>query len=327
LFLAIIFALCIAGITIKPVSSLLNIIHYKGPISNCYILHDGVKVLFIDSTNTYQNGEAAYNTTVLPLGLPVAAIYLTHYHPDHIGGVPGILAHAPTAKVYVANETARQALLATYFNAYGLTFNYTAVVENLPVADVINVLAENLTVCSNFLPSEADVTSIAYYAPTNSLFAGDTVYDNTALFLGPTVDGTKLENWIALVAALQTKYPTSVIYPGHGEITNMTNSAFQTTEYLNYFKQALCKGDNITTLVSDLAARFPTYDNFTLSYIPLNAAAWQTYQNYLIRNTTFCNQFTPAPTPAPTPTSGSIPLYINIIFVFLAVFSTVAVLL
>jgi len=151
------------------------------------------------------------------------------------------------------------------------------------------------------------------------------MYDKTDLYLGPTVDGTKLGNWIALVAVLQTQYPTAIVYPGHGDITNISDTAFQTTDYLNYFKQALCTGANMTTVVTLLAARYPTNNNFTLSYVPINEPTWVGFQLYLISNTTFCNQFTisPRPTPTPTPASGSNAVCLNFIYITMVIITMI----
>ena len=71
---------------------------------NTWILEGAEVVVVIDTQRSLAAGRLAAQQ-VEAIGKPVAAILITHPHPDHFGGLASFLEAFPSAPVYASRET------------------------------------------------------------------------------------------------------------------------------------------------------------------------------------------------------------------------------
>lgn len=145
------------------------------------------------------------------------AIFLTHGHPDHLGGVAG-LAEATGAPVYASAEVkmvlAEPAKFMLFpgmpsFDAHG--------VENL-LAGGEDINIEGIAVHVIATPGHSP-GSLTFFA-AGSLFTGDLLFHHS---IGRTdLPGGSFDMLAASVKGLILRYPADTkVYPGHGNTTTL----------------------------------------------------------------------------------------------------------
>jgi len=273
----------------------LRVITVNGVVSNSYIVYDSNNEAVLIDTGLFASflpGDGtAIQAALNAASLDLVAIYITHPHPDHFAGVVPLSALYSGVPVYVLNNFHKQAIIATVaatatlFGTAYADFDWAGTLTPLPNATIIDFLNLDLDIVSNFLPNEADLSSIVVDATSKTLIAGDLIYVDHHLFLGPLVDATKIGNWkniLTSLAATYTATPPYTVYPGHGGIsTTISTTVTAQIGYLDFFLATLCEpGVNITNVRDRLIAQYPTYEAGSavnvLDFIAQNTA-WQDY--------------------------------------------------
>lgn len=213
---------------------------------------------------------------VQAVGKPIAAILVTHGHPDHWAGL-GIFREAfPQAGIYASRltyETIRNDPNGYMPFMKEIPGNETFDHAKIPLPDRVFKNNETLTIGGVSIrtrelgPGESNGAT-AYYLPlTGELFAGDVIqYRMHGFYL----EGHTLQ-WIELLKGLRTKFPEAkTIHPGHGASGPADVLIRDQLAYTQYFvgslSGALKKNGNQplnapekTRIVAQVREKFPTY--------------------------------------------------------------------
>ncbi|NLN50676.1 MAG: MBL fold metallo-hydrolase [Acholeplasmataceae bacterium] len=176
--------------------------------SNCYLLYKNYQALIIDPGYNSKRVDKFIKEN----GLIVEAIYVTHGHIDHIGGVNSLKKRYPKIKVYAPRKDQYWYLKD---NSRGLTEDllvdvYVKQGDYIAFADKIFEVIET--------PGHSYGSSCLY--SDKVLFSGDTLfyhsYGRTDLYLGDIK---------ALRDSIQNKLfklpHDTIVYPGHGKPTTI----------------------------------------------------------------------------------------------------------
>lgn len=180
-----------------------------------YIIESEHELVLIDAHYAAESA-AAFRTYADSLGKPLARIYITHEHPDHINGLRTAFAGIAS---YAAAETAR------LVSGSGIDIDHVVA----PGQETIDGILYEFAVYSGAESQESLVIKLPDYG---AIAVGDLVYNGYHMVLNRT-----LPRWIAVVQELQELDAYKLVLPGHGapgsvEVYESSLDYLQTAERL-----------------------------------------------------------------------------------------------
>ncbi|OYX42647.1 MAG: MBL fold metallo-hydrolase [Rhodobacterales bacterium 32-67-9] len=188
-----------------------------GDVSNIAFVIGAAAVAVIDTGGSRAIGEEVYLAIRERSDLPIAAVILTHMHPDHVFGAT-TLAEAGAA---VIGRAGLSRALADRADAYSENFAaligpagflgsaIPALTREVTDEEVIDLGGRSLRLRAWPTAHTASDLTVNDSA-TGVLFTGDLVFADHA----PALDGS-LRGWQAVLATMQAE-PATLIVPGHG---------------------------------------------------------------------------------------------------------------
>jgi len=186
-----------------------------GPLQeNCWLLADSAsgRAVLVDPGDEASTLLAAVDAT----GCTLEAIWLTHAHFDHVGGVAGVVSQRPIP-IWVHPADA-----FFYANAASNAARWGVVIDNPPPAD--HELAEGDRV--HLGAYSFDVWHLPGHAPGHVAFIGHGLcFSGDVLFAGsigrtdlPLCDPTAMRRSLMRMATLGAE---TRVFPGHGVVTTI----------------------------------------------------------------------------------------------------------
>jgi glyoxylase-like metal-dependent hydrolase (beta-lactamase superfamily II) len=212
----------------------------EGPGSvNTYWLPSSKGLVIIDfqrDTGSARQAIAQIQST----GKPVAAMLLTHAHPDHIGGIDEFQRAFPGVPLYASQATINEIKLDTLgYQKMGKAFLKDVAPERYPLPDKLLKLRDvlrigDLTIESREWGASESPSATVFYVPQHqALFAGDLVGNKVTDFLLGEATGA----WLEQLRKFPAAYPKAkTLYPGHGAPGDARTLIAAQEKYLQDFR-------------------------------------------------------------------------------------------
>ncbi|ODV88833.1 hypothetical protein CANCADRAFT_45320 [Tortispora caseinolytica NRRL Y-17796] len=222
--------------------------------TNTYLVGRGRRKLLIDTGDGVPEYHSALLDYLHQNNVELSAILLTHWHPDHIGGVAQILddlkpANIPIYKAPSTESTGPNALAPTLPNSTPLSPLATWVCQPIQDGQIFGQ-EEGVKLQGFYTPGHADDHFVFYLHDEDALFSGDNILGRgTAVFTDLKVYLSSLDRTVDLFGS-----KLKLIYPGHGPTTGSQgeNQECSALEKINqYISHRLQREDEILTLMKE----------------------------------------------------------------------------
>jgi glyoxylase-like metal-dependent hydrolase (beta-lactamase superfamily II) len=220
---------------------------YEGGFAsvNSFIFSNGRSLIVLDTQR--KTAEARKLAELIKSKhLPLTTILISHGHTDHFTGMAWLHHEFPAAKIVVANESIKRDIkaYAIYMDSGGQTgaepaldpalkpktatnpsgFDYEHDIEVLPSHSLTLVGGGTLELTTDYPPTEAPHMTTVYSKDLNALFLADFGYNKVHLWMGDDITLERIAAWRAELLKIEATYLSRnpVVYPGHGDPTDMT---------------------------------------------------------------------------------------------------------
>lgn len=221
--------------------------------TNTYLIGTGDRKILIDASDPkVPEYVEVLRSALEKFRCSIQEIIVTHWHPDHVGGVPDVFREVIKSEKVRVSKFKR---IASPDVNLGPNIPYTFINNNHVFK------TEGATLRAVYTPGHTDDHMMLYLEEENALFSGDNVLGE-----GTTVFEDLHSYMSSLNKALEFK--PSIIYPSHGPVVN--DPIERVTDYIKHRNQR--EEQIIAALQENSESALSSMDLVDIIYVGINPA-------------------------------------------------------